>query len=365
MSVSQPSRHGLIIAEIRREAPDAVAIRFAVPEALQADYRHTAGQYLTLCRTFDGEELRRCYSISSRPGAPGPWIGVREEAGGRFSGWLNRAARPGDTVDVMTPDGRFTFEPQPEGAAREILCIAAGSGITPMLSILDTLLGQEPQSSATLIYANRDTAHIMFRESLQDLKDRHIDRLRVFHLLSREPSDVDLLAGRLDAGKCDRLFGPGGVAPARGFARAYLCGPEGMTDVVAERLQAHGIASADIRRELFLNADSPASRGAPPHPPQPVPDGAKITLVMDQRRRTFVFDASQPSILDAARAAGADVPYACKAGVCATCRAHLTEGEVHMARNHALDPDELERGFVLTCQARPTSANVTVDYDRR
>ncbi len=365
MSVVVPSRHNLTIAEIRREAPDAVAIRFAVPEALQADYRHTAGQYLTLCRTFDGEELRRCYSISSRPGAPGPWIGVREEPGGRFSGWLNRDARPGDTVDVMTPDGRFTFEPQPEGAGREILCIAAGSGITPVLAILDTLLDQEPQSSATLIYANRDVAHIMFRETLQDLKDRHIDRLRVFHLLSREPSDVDLLAGRLDAGKCDLFFGPDGIAPAPGFARAYLCGPEAMTDLVALRLGVHGMAAPEIRRELFLNADSPPSARTGAHPPQPVPEGAEITLVMDQRRRTFVFDASQPSILDAARAAGADVPYACKAGVCATCRAHLTEGEVHMARNHALDPDELERGFILTCQARPISAKVTVDYDRR
>jgi ring-1,2-phenylacetyl-CoA epoxidase subunit PaaE len=360
-----PTTHRLTITEIRREAPDAVAIRFAVPEELKTAYTFTAGQYLTLCREFDGEELRRCYSISSRPGAPGPWIGVREEKGGRFSGWLNREAKAGDTLAVMTPDGRFTFEPAQNGPPREILCVAAGSGITPMLSILETLLADEPQSRATLIYANRDVAHIMFREALEDLKDRHLNRLRVFHILSREPSDVDLLAGRLDTAKCDAFFGPAGIAPATGFERAYLCGPAPLMDLVAERLTTHGLPQAHIRRELFLNADSPPPAGTKDHEPEPVPEGAEVTLVMDQRQRAFVFDPNQKSILDAARANGIDVPYACKAGVCATCRAHLSSGEVSMARNHSLDPDELDRGFILTCQSRPTTDKVTVDFDRR
>jgi len=290
---------------------------------------------------------------------------VREEKGGRFSGWLNREANIGDTLDVMTPDGRFTFTPEPGGPPREILSVAAGSGITPMLSILETLLADEPQSRATLIYANRDVAHIMFREALEDLKDRYLDRLRVFHILSREPSDVDLLAGRFDATKCDAFFGAAGVAPATGFERAYLCGPEPLMDLVAAHLATYGLDPAHIRRELFLNADSPPPAGAIDRAPEPVPEGAEVTLVIDQRRRTFVFDPGQPSILDAARATGIDVPFACKAGVCATCRAHLSAGEVTMARNHALDPDELERGFILTCQSRPTTAKVTVDYDRR
>lgn len=365
MSVGAPAIHRLTIAEIRREAPDAVAVRFDLPEGLAATYAYTAGQYLTLCRDFAGEEVRRCYSLCRRSGCNGLWVGVREEKGGRFSGWLNREAKPGDTLDVMTPDGRFTLSPAPDGPPREILCVAAGSGITPVLAILEALLADEPQSSATLIYANRDSAHIMFREQVEDLKDRYLDRFRVFHVLSREPAEVDLLAGRIDAAKCEAFFAATGAVPAAGIAAAYLCGPEAMMDLVAERLAAHGLDRARIRRELFLNASSPPPASAAAQPREPVPEGAGITVILDGRRRRFVFDPAQPSILDAARAAGADVPYACKAGVCATCRGQLVEGEVAMARNHALDPDELERGFVLTCQARPTTDRVTIDYDRR
>ncbi|MCA8927096.1 MAG: 2Fe-2S iron-sulfur cluster binding domain-containing protein [Alphaproteobacteria bacterium] len=362
---SQPRIHPLAIAEIRCEAPDAVAVRFAVPDALAADYAYTAGQYLTLCRDFDGAELRRCYSLCRRPGDPGLWIGVREEPGGRFSGWLNGEAQVGDTVPVLTPDGRFTFTPDPNGPPRELLCVAAGSGITPVLAILETLLADEPQSRATLVYANRDAAHIMFRERVEDLKDRYLSRLGIFHVLSREVPEVDLLAGRFDAAKCQAFFGPNGVAPADGFDAAYLCGPEPLMDLVADSLRHHGLDAARIRRERFLNADAPAPTDAAVRPPEPVPDGTEITIIIDGRRRRFAFDPAHSSILDAARAAGADVPYACKAGVCATCRGLLVEGEVHIARNHALDPDELERGFILSCQARPTTARVVIDYDRR
>ncbi len=184
-------------------------------------------------------------------------------------------------------------------------------------------------------------------------------------MLSREPADVDLLAGRIDAAKCEGFFGPHGVAPAARIDLAYLCGPEALMDEAAASLTQYGLAARSIKRELFLNADSPPPASSPAHPREPVPDGAQITLIIDQRRRTFTFDPAHASILDAARAAGADVPYACKAGVCATCRAHLTEGQVTMARNHALDADELERGYILTCQSRPTTDRVTVDYDRR
>lgn len=364
MSVG-PRIHELRIAEIRREAPDAVAVRFDLPPELAADYAYAAGQYLTLCRQFGGEELRRCYSLCRRPGGQGLWVGVREEQGGRFSGWLNREAKAGDTVQVMTPDGRFTLKPDPAAPPREVLCVVAGSGITPVLAILETLLAEEPQSSATLIYANRDSAHIMFREQVEDLKDRYLDRFRVFHILSREPTEVDLLDGRLDSAKCEAFFGKGGATPARNFDLAYLCGPEAMMDLVADALAGYGLDPANIRRELFLNADSPRPSDAHRPPPAPTPEGAEVTVILDQRRRTFVFDPAQPSILDAARAMGADVPYACKAGVCATCRAHLAEGEVTMARNQALDADELARGFILTCQSRPKSGRVVVDYDRR
>ena len=362
MSVA-PRFHSLTIAEIRREAPDAVSVRLAVPADLADTFNHEAGQYLTLRRSFGGEELRRCYSLCAAPGGADRWIGVREEPGGRFSGWLNRGAKAGDTIDVMPPDGRFTYSPQDD--CGDLLLVAAGSGITPVLGIAEAALTGNPFCNVTLIYANRDTAHIMFRERLNDLKDRYLDRLRIFHILSREPSEIDLVAGRIDYAKCEDFFGAGGVAPAAGFDRAYLCGPEALMDLVAAKLAAHGLPPDAIRRELFLNADSLPATGRPALPPEPTPDGAQVTVILDQRRRTFAFDPDEASILDAARSAGMDVPFACKAGVCATCRAHLSDGEVVMARNQALDQDELDRGFVLTCQARPMTAAVVIDYDRR
>lgn len=355
--------HSLTIAEIRREGPDAVAVRFALPAELTEQFAYRAGQYLTLRRAFGGEELRRCYSLCAPPGRPDLWIGVREEPGGRFSGWLNREAQVGDKIDVMVPDGRFTYTVEDE--CHDLLLVAAGSGITPVLGIAEAALAGDPNCNVTLIYANRDAAHIMFREALNDLKDRYLNRFRLFHILSREPSEVDLAAGRLDENKCESFFSQGGVAPAEAFDRAYLCGPEALMDLVAAKLEAHGLPASAIRRELFLNADSPAPAGRMPRPLEPTPEGAMVTVILDQRRRTFVFDPAEPSILDAARSAGMDVPFACKAGVCATCRAHLSEGEVSMARNQALDQDELDRGYVLTCQSRPQSATVVIDYDRR
>lgn len=365
MSIAAPRFHALTVAEIRREAPDAVAIRFDLPDGLRAAYAYQAGQYLTLRREFGGEELRRCYSLCRNPDAGELWVGVREEAGGRFSGWLNREARPGDCIEVMNPEGRFTLPAIGDASARNILCVAAGSGITPVLAILEAMLADEPESTATLVYANRDTAHIMFRDAVQDLKDRYLSRFRVFHILTREPSDVELLSGRIDAAKCAALFGESGAIPAQSHDLAFLCGPEEMMDTVAASLAANGLDPAAIRRELFLNADSPQPSDTHRPPPAPTPDGAQVTIILDQRQRTFVFDPAQESILDAARAQGADVPYACKAGVCATCRAHLSEGEVTMARNQALDADEVARGYILTCQSRPKTAKVVVDYDRR
>lgn len=355
--------HTLTIAEIRREAPDAVAVRFALPYGLAEAFTYIAGQYLTLRREFCGEELRRCYSLCAAPGGSDLWIGVREEQSGRFSGWLNQEAQVGDKVDSMPPDGRFTYKAQDD--CRDLLLVAAGSGITPVLGIAEAALTIDPSSNVTLIYANRDAARIMFRERLNDLKDRYLNRFRVFHVLSREPSEVELATGRIDDAKCERFFSPGGIAPAEGFDRAYLCGPETMMDVVSTRLEEYGLPASEIRRELFLNADSPTPPGRTRRPSEPTPEGAQVTVILDQRRRTFVFDPAESSILDAARSAGIDVPFACKAGVCATCRAHLSEGKVAMARNQALDQSELERGFVLTCQSRPQSAALVIDYDRR
>ena len=357
------SRHELRVAEVRREAPDAVSVRFDVPDDATGAFRYSAGQYLTLCREFGGEELRRCYSICAKPGCGELWVGVREEDGGRFSGWLNRDARAGDRLSVLPPDGRFTFDPQDD--ARNLLLVAAGSGITPVLSILETALAETDDAAVTLIYANRDADHIMFRERLSDLKDRYLSRLRLFHILSRERSEVDLVDGRIDAAKCAQFFGEAGIAPAKGFDRAYLCGPEELMNTVAGSLSAYGLEKSQIRRELFLNENSPPPKPRDGAAPEPALEGAQVTVILDQRQRTLVFDPALGNILDAARAAGMDVPYACKAGVCATCRAHVSDGEVVMARNQALEEDELSRGFVLTCQSTPRTRSVVIDYDRR
>ena len=357
-----PRFHTLTIAEVRRETPDAVAVRFSLPPNLTSEFSYDAGQYLTLRRDFAGVELRRCYSLCAAPGSNDLWIGVREEDGGRFSGWLNQHAKPGDTIDIMPPDGRFTY--CPADSEQHVLLVAAGSGITPILSIVEEILGSDSASTATVVFINRDAAHIMFKDKLDDLKDSYLNRLRVFHVLSREVTDVSLLSGRFDQSKCEGFFAANGVAPASEFDSAYLCGPEALMDLVEESLAGSGLAPSAIKRELFLNPDSPAQ--APrTQPLPPVADGVKVTIILDQRQRTISFDSTDASVLDAARKAGMDVPYACKAGVCATCRAYLAEGEVSMERNQALDQDELDRGYILTCQARPLAGSITVDYDRR
>jgi ring-1,2-phenylacetyl-CoA epoxidase subunit PaaE len=345
--------HSLTVAGVERLTADSAAVTFAVPADLRAAYAFKAGQSLTLRRTIDGTEHRRSYSICAPVGAA-PRVGVREVPGGLFSSWLVRDLAVGDTVEVMTPAG--TFQADPAAAGRH-LCIAAGSGITPVLSIAASAL-VNPSSQVTLLYGNRKTDTVMFAEELADLKNRYPDRLELVHVLSREPRDVELFSGRLDAGRLRRLLAL--LVPLRSIDHVWLCGPFGLITDARAVLDELGFPRDRLHFELFFVDEPPPEL----HHAEAVIEGrtSDVTIVLDGRTTTAAMPQDR-SILDAAAAIRSDLPFACKGGVCGTCRARVTTGEVDMRRNYALGDDEVERGFILTCQSRPVSAAVTVDFD--
>lgn len=344
--------HTLAVAAVDRLCEDAVAVTFGVPEDLRDSYAFAAGQSLTLRRMIDGQEHRRDYSICAPVGAL-PRVGVRLIPGGRFSEWLVREVRPGDLVDVQTPRGSFRAEPD---GGRHLL-VAAGSGITPMMSIVPTVL-RHPASQVTLLYGNRSTSTVMFAEELADLKDRHGPRLDLVHVLSREPRDVELFSGRLDADRLRRILTA--LVPVHDLDHVWLCGPFGMIGAARSVLSELGVPGERVHFELFYVDEPPPEL----HRPAVVPSGptSQVTVVLDGRSTTATMATGTP-ILDSAQRTRADLPFACKGGVCGTCRARVVSGEVDMRRNYALEDDEVQRGFVLTCQSHPVSAEVTVDFD--
>jgi ring-1,2-phenylacetyl-CoA epoxidase subunit PaaE len=344
--------HTLTVASVQSLCDDAVAVRFEVPEELRAAYDFEAGQSLTLRRVIEGQEHRRDYSICARVGEP-PRVGVRLIPDGRFSQWLVHEVRPGDRIEVQTPRGNLRARAD---GGRHLL-VAAGSGITPMLSIAATVL-DDPASRVTLIYGNRTTRTVMFAEELADLKNRHGARFELVHVLSREPRDVELFSGRLTADRLRRLLAA--LVPVAALDHVWLCGPFGMVTDAREVLTELGVPNERVHAELFY-VDEP--------PPElrrvdPVATGetSEVTVVLDGGTTTSSMSKDQP-ILDSAQRVRADLPFACKGGVCGTCRAHLRSGQADMRRNYALEPDEVERGFVLTCQTYPVSDEVTVDFD--
>ncbi|SFJ40190.1 1,2-phenylacetyl-CoA epoxidase subunit PaaE [Amycolatopsis sacchari] len=345
--------HRLTVADVERLCDDAVAVTFAVPPDLAESYAFRAGQSLTLRRAVDGREERRSYSICAPEGAA-PRIGVREVPGGLFSSWLVHDVRPGDEIEVATPTGNFT---PPPGPGRHVL-IAAGSGITPVLSIAATVL-REPGSTATVFYGNRRTDSVMFADELADLKDRWPSRLELVHVLSREPREAELFTGRLDAGKLEALLA---LVPAfEGVDHWWLCGPFGMVTEARELLLRSGVPAARVHQELFYVDDVPPAPVR--HEDGPVEgDTSEVTVVLDGRSTTAALPRDVP-ILDSAQRVRPDLPFACKGGVCGTCRAKVTSGEADMRRNFALEESEVAAGFVLTCQTLPRSAELTVDYD--
>jgi ring-1,2-phenylacetyl-CoA epoxidase subunit PaaE len=354
-----PHFHPLKVRDVRRETADCVSIGLEVPESLVERFRFTQGQYLNVRRHLDGEEVRRSYSICAGLDDGELRIAVKEVPGGRFSGWVNRELKPGDAIDVMPPEGRFFVRLDP-ARARHYVAFAAGSGITPVLSLIKTALAREPRSRFTLVYGNRSLDSVIFNEALEDLKDRYLSRLALYHVFSRDAQEVELFNGRIDQAKVAMFLDT--LIPAATIGEAFLCGPEGMMAAAEAALLAHGVAPERIHVERF---------GAPAYPSREVrelkalEDASEVIVIADGVRYRLALEPNGPSVLDAALKAGADLPYACKAGVCCTCRARLVEGEVRMDANYTLEESEVAQGFRLTCQAHPVTGRVVLNYDER
>ncbi len=352
----RPRFHPLRIADIRAETPDCLSVAFTVPVPLRAAYSFSPGQYLTFRTVLDGEELRRSYSICSGLDDNELRVAIRLLENGAFSHWVHHHLRPGDALDVMTPDGRFGVPIEP-GATRLMVGFAAGSGITPVMSILKTVLSRE-SGQFLLFYGNRTVGSIIFREALEDLKDRYLSRLSVFHVLSREQQDIPALNGRLDAGRVAALMQT--MVP-RPIAHAFVCGPQPMIEGLEKVLLDAGLSRGQVHVERF----TPGLGGRSPDPMAKVAAlaaAAEATVVFEGTRTSFPV-ASGEAIIDAGLRAGLNLPYSCKGGMCCTCRARLLEGRVEMAVNYSLEPWETEAGYVLTCQSHPVTPRVVIDYD--
>lgn len=359
--MTTPHFHALKVREVRRETEQCVSLALEVPQALREQFRFTQGQYLNLRAVLDGEEVRRSYSICSGADDGELRVAVKEVPDGKFSSFANRALRPGATLEAMPPEGRF-FVPLAPANRKHYVAFAAGSGITPVLSLAKTTLAREPHSRFTLVYGNRTLESVIFGEELEDLKDRYLSRLALHHVFSREPQELELFNGRVDRAKVRGLLAR--LIPPASIDAAFVCGPDSMPDDVREELLAQGVPSGKIHLERF-GVPSPRA-GPPPQRTQPLAaDAREVTVVVDGKRLRLALAEGGPSVLDAALKAGADLPYACKAGVCCTCRAKLIEGEVKMDANYTLTEGEIRQGFRLTCQSHPLTPQVVLDYDQR
>lgn len=352
----------LEVSDIRRETRDAVVVTLK-PKAEDEDvFDFIQGQYLTFRREFDGEELRRSYSICAGRNEGALRVGIKRVDGGCFSTWANEELKVGETIDAMPPMGAFHSAIDP-AHARNYLLFAGGSGITPVLSLVKTTLAAEPKSSMTLVYANRSSNTIMFREELDDLKNRYMGRLSVVHILGSEAQDIDLFSGRIDANKCTLLFKS--WVDITSVDLAFICGPEPMMLAIAQALRDHGLSEDQIKFELFASSQpGRAARQSVSKTNSGSDSICKATITLDGTTREIDMAKNGETVLDAALGANLDVPYACKAGVCSTCRAMVLEGEVEMEKNHALEDYEVNRGYVLTCQCYPLSDSVVVSYDQ-
>ncbi len=354
------SFHKLAIAEIVAETAEAKSIRFHIPAELRETFRFKPGQHLTLRADIAGEEIRRNYSLCVAPQDAEVKVTVKRIAGGIFSNWANDHLAAGDALDVMPPHGSFTWDFEP-GVANHYVGFAGGSGITPVISLLRTALLTEPDSRFTLFYGNRDSQSVIFLEALAKLKNAFMDRLEVHHFLAEEAEDIELFNGMLDRAKCDEILDHL-VDPVEA-ASFFICGPEPMMDAAEEALQARGVGRDRIHLERFTAGRPPAEVEAQIQALQQEAQGLTMLVTLDGRKRRVAFDAAAGNILDSARAAGLPAPFACKAGVCATCRARVVSGEVEMAARYGLTDDEVASGYVLTCQSVPKGEGVELDYD--
>lgn len=352
--------HPLRVANCRNETRDAMVVTFAVPDELRSAFCFVQGQHITLRVHVDGEELRRSYSICSAPHEDALRIAIKRVPGGIFSTWAHENLKAGQVIDCMEPEGHFHVPLEP-GSARHHLAFAAGSGITPVLSILKTTLAAEPCSRATLVYGNRASSSVLFKEEIADLKDLYMARFNLVYILSREHQDIDLFNGRINRAKCDELLDRW-IRP-QSIDVAYICGPRSMMEDVSESLQAHKIGKSKIKLEFF-------SAGLQQGPRKPFVETrerearCRVTAIQDGRRREFTIAPTQQTVLDAALELGIDLPYSCKGGVCSTCRCKLTRGEVEMDTHYALEDYEIARGFILPCQSYALTDELVLDYDQ-
>ncbi len=351
--------HQLAVTDVQKTIRDAVVVTLKPVNG--GDFDFTQGQYLTFRQDFDGTEVRRSYSICAGKDDGVLQVGIKKVDGGAFSTWANEALAPGMMMEAMEPMGSFHTPIAPE-QHKNYLGFAGGSGITPVLSILRTVLAREPGSTFTLVYANRGVNTIMFREELEDLKNMHMGRLTVIHVLESDAQDIDLFTGLVDQEKCKALFTH--WIDIESVDTAFICGPEPMMLGIAASLREHGLSDDQIQFELFASAQpGRLARKAVSTAEGSAAKSTEATITMDGSSRSFTMDKNQ-TILDAALENALDAPYACKAGVCSTCKCKVLEGEVEMVANHALEDYEVERGYVLSCQSFPVTDRVIVDYDQ-
>ncbi len=362
--MSAPKFYPLTIKEVRAETPDCVSVALNVPDEFQEVFRFAPGQYLTFKKHLEDAELRRSYSICASPKDHELRVAIKKVEGGKFSGFANAGMKAGDVLDVMTPMGKFSPR-KADGKAKNYLAFAAGSGITPIMSIMKSVLEESAESRFTLVYGNKNRNTIIFREAIEGLKNRYMQRLRVYHVLSREMMDVPLFNGRIDAQKA--IDFSEALIDLSKVDEAFICGPEDMLLSVRKQLSELGLPEEHIHIELFSSPDQPASshkKWAKEH----ATDGGPMSIVritLDGATFEMKLGYNSDNILDAALKHGADLPYACKGGVCSTCRAKVMEGEVEMEVNYALEKDEVAKGFVLTCQSHPKTERVVIDFDAR
>ncbi|MCF8474882.1 MAG: phenylacetate-CoA oxygenase/reductase subunit PaaK [Emcibacter sp.] len=359
-----PVFHSLKISNIRQETDDTVSIAFEVPKNLHEEYQYNAGQYLTLKTIIDGKDTRRSYSICSGLFDDELRVAIKKIKGGLFSCFANEQLKEGDNLDVMTPMGNF-FTHLDKNHEKHYVGFAAGSGITPLISIIRTILAYEPKSTFTLTYGNKNRKSIIFREDLIDLKNSYISRFNMINILSREDQEIDLFSGRITGEKAREIMGK--LIPASGANEIYLCGPEDMINDVSDTLQNMNIPKKNIHFELFTSPT--ATQGEKQEASEEKSDlsgkMSHVTVIVDGDEFNFDLDMGGDSVLDAAMEQGADLPFACKGGVCCTCRAKLIEGKVSMETNYSLEEEEVNQGFILTCQSHPLTEKIVVDFDHR
>lgn len=362
--MSAPRFYPLRVKEVRPETADCVSVALEVPQELVEIFKFAPGQYLTFRKHVKDAEVRRSYSICASPNEKELRVAIKKVEEGKFSTFANEALKPGDVLDVMPPLGKFT--PKINTTHKEYLAFVAGSGITPVISIMKTVLENEPDSSFTLVYGNRNRNTIIFREAIEALKNKYMQRVRVFHVLSREHMDVDLFNGRITAKKCKEFCDT--LINISDMDEAFICGPEEMILSVRDQLIELGMPSANVHIELFTSPDQPKAsheKWASAHAEDKGEFKSKVSITLDGTTFEMELAYNGDSILDAALKQGADLPYACKGGVCCTCRALVVSGEVDMEVNYALDQHEVEKGYVLTCQSHPKTERVVIDFDAR